>query len=332
MPPHVYETLYSSAWVPHLTIGGSMAADDRVRRPIWTADDLEESLAAARLNFVHERLAADPAEFSRRVATAEESVYELLEDTQGLLSLHDGEIFREKPYLLRPARYMCAPPISEDDFDTLTNRHLKRRDRISAEDARAATDTILQALDHTRLPWVAAGREPAKDELRAAGTATAALMAYQETQTSRRNEAAVVQQDRVAALLEEEGFVCRPEVRRIGSAAREIQPGQFSREADCGSEAHRAKADVPVLLRDDRLLLLECKVSNSEVNSFKRLNHETVNKARTWQRAYGDRAITGAVLSGVFRLDNVRAAQDAGVTIFWAFDLGFLRRFISAAS
>jgi len=292
---------------------------------------LEEAVAAARQNFIHERLAADPAEFSRRVASAEQTVYELLENTEGLLEIRDGEVFRQKPYLLRPARYMCAPPISEDDFDTLTSRHLKNRDRLSHEDARAATHTILQAIDHTRLPWVAAGRRPAQDELRAATVATAALMAYQETQTSRRNAAAVVQQDRVAALLQERGFLCRPDVRRIGSAARELQPGQFSREADCGSEAHRAKADIPILLHDDRLLLLECKVSNSEVNSFKRLNHETVNKARTWQRAYGDRVITGAVLSGVYRLDNVRVAQDAAVTIFWAYDLAALRWFIDPA-
>ena len=39
------------------------------------------------------------------------------------------------------------------------------------------------------------------------------------------------------------------------------------------------KAGTVVRLRDRRVMPIECKVSNSEVNSFKRVNHEAAGKA-----------------------------------------------------
>ena len=90
----------------------------------------------------------------------------------------------------------------------------------------------------------------------------------------------------------------------------------------------RAKSDVPVGLRNGRFLLLECKVSGSEVNSFKRLDHETVNKRDTWERGFAAQAYTGAVLGGVFKPMNVLAAQDRGVFIFWEHDLSQLGDFL----
>lgn len=53
---------------------------------------------------------------------------------------------------------------------------------------------------------------------------------------------------------------------------------------------------------------LECKVSNSATNSVKRLNRETGGKARDWNGRFGERAITGAVLAGVFKLRNLKTA------------------------
>ena len=88
------------------------------------------------------------------------------------------------------------------------------------------------------------------------------------------------------------------------------------------------KSDVPVGLRNGRYLLIECKVSGSEVNSYKRLNHETVNKRDTWEKGFAAQAYTGAVLGGVFRPANVLAAQDRGVYIFWEHDLSPLVAFL----
>jgi adenine-specific DNA-methyltransferase len=75
----------------------------------------------------------------------------------------------------------------------------------------------------------------------------------------------------------------------------------------------------------------ETVVSNSEVNSFKRLNHEVGNKAASWTRAFGQGIVPAAVLDGVFKLDNLERAQAAGITIFWERDLQPLSEFVLAA-
>ena len=46
-------------------------------------------------------------------------------------------------------------------------------------------------------------------------------------------------------------------------------------------------ADVIVRLDDGRLLAIECKGSNSEINSRKRLNKEAVQNARAWLTGFG---------------------------------------------
>jgi len=46
-----------------------------------------------------------------------------------------------------------------------------------------------------------------------------------------------------------------------------------------------------VRLPDRRYMAIECKVSNSAVSSFKRLNHEALGKARRWVDQFGRRAV-----------------------------------------
>lgn len=106
-------------------------------------------------------------------------------------------------------------------------------------------------------------------------------------------------------------------------------PGSFCSESKLGD----TRADLVVGLYDRRVLALECKVSNSEVNSFKRVNHEAAGKARAWIAAFGHRQVVpGAVLSGVFKFENLATAQDDGLALFWLHRLGDLRDFIAATS
>lgn len=76
-------------------------------------------------------------------------------------------------------------------------------------------------------------------------------------------------------------------------------------------------------------MCVECKVTNSTVNSFKRLNHETVEKASHWYHALGTNGVVCAgLLSGVFSVDNLLAAQSEGVSLFWSHDLESIGSFI----
>jgi hypothetical protein len=72
-------------------------------------------------------------------------------------------------------------------------------------------------------------------------------------------------------------------------------------------------------------------VTNSSTNSVKRLNREVGGKAERWSRAFGERAVTAAVLAGVFKVKNLTDAQDVGVSIFWERDLTPLAEFLAEA-
>jgi len=92
-----------------------------------------------------------------------------------------------------------------------------------------------------------------------------------------------------------------------------------------------SKCDVPIRLKDGRLLALECKVTNSAINSVKRLNRETGGKADQWRRAFGEQVIPAAVLAGVFKLGNLVDAQDRqGIAIFWEHHLDQLFEFVAS--
>jgi hypothetical protein len=92
------------------------------------------------------------------------------------------------------------------------------------------------------------------------------------------------------------------------------------------------KCDLPVRLRDGRLLLVECKVSNSALNSVKRLNHEVADKARRWRNEFGAQAIALAALSGVYSLKSLLDAQAQGIFIVWEHDLSALAAFLQTAA
>ena len=78
---------------------------------------------------------------------------------------------------------------------------------------------------------------------------------------------------------------------------------------------------------------IECKVSNSAINSVKRLNNDAAAKASAWIDYFGrGQTVPCAVLSGVFKRHNVVQAQESGLTIFWAHDLGPLGDFIDATA
>jgi hypothetical protein len=81
-------------------------------------------------------------------------------------------------------------------------------------------------------------------------------------------------------------------------------------------------ADLVVTLADGRLMPIECKVSNSAVNSVKRLNNDAAAKAEAWIKDFGQvQIVPVAVLSGVFKLHNLVDAQRRGLVLFWAHDL-----------
>jgi len=167
-------------------------------------------------------------------------------------------------------------------------------------------------------------REPTEAERNAAVMASAALMAASRAQTKRRTLGKETQEGLVKQALRDLGFVEVPS-RKIPNISLAPEPGQFCGESMLGNR----KADIVLRLWDHRAMPIECKVSNSSTNSVKRLNNDAAVKATSWKTDFGLRQVVpSAVLSGVYKLHNLKDAQERGLTIFWAHNLQALTDWI----
>ncbi|MCR6662642.1 MAG: XamI family restriction endonuclease [Luteimonas sp.] len=223
-------------------------------------------------------------------------------------------------------RYLAAPPISDDDLKTLSDSTLSLKALRQPSHAKGVLRTLRASLDPIRFPWISSGVKPHAGEWRAAITATAALMTAQAVATQRRHAGKNEQERATKAYLQDILGLTEVAPRPIRTF-RDVPPaGSFCGESEVWGE----KADIVVSLFDDRLLLIECKVSNSSVNSFKRVVHEAAGKATAWTSKLGTaHAVPAAVLSGVFRPQNLLLAQDKGLSLFWAHRLDDLGDFIN---
>ena len=297
----------------------------------WTAQQLGEDAARGREEFRVKRL-EEPLELYTEFFEAFVPIFDQLIDQ--IEQLAEREL---DPEVLATVmgdddtkmafRYLTAPPISEDDLKTLANAKLSPTAlRREPDSARRVRDTVLHILDPKRFPWIAEGREAREAERTIATVASATLATAQRVQTKRRNDAKSYQEEAVKMVLRSMDFdeVERRDIPLLRDAPA---PGEFCPESKLGD----SRADLVVGLFDRRILALECKVSNSEVNSFKRVNHEAAGKARAWIAAFGQRQVVpGAVLSGVFKPDNLATAQNEGLALFWLHRLDDLREFIEA--
>lgn len=296
--------------------------------PYWSESDLDRLRRQSREQFVNRYSSEVRAAYHEALADCAVRVERLLDATEDLRSLqHGGATLDTKRDLQDAARYCTAPSISADTI------------RIVGE--REGTEgTILAFLDEERFPWVGEDRRAEPRERRQAVELTAKLWADQRARTAARTRYSRVQEARTCDALEAAGLahVSRKEVRdrlrqhgddpSMGLTASNwgdaLRRGEFTDEIKLAGN----KCDVPVRLPDGRLLPIECKVSNSEVNSTKRLIRETLGKHIDWRRTFGEELATGAVLAGVFSMRNLRQAQEQGMLLFFEHELSALTAFV----
>ena len=229
--------------------------------------------------------------------------------------------------LLYASRYLTGPPASADDLRVLADVRLTPSSiRADPDAAGRVVETILRGLDPERFAWVREKRDPSAEERRIAVVATAALIASQRVRTGRATDAPRRQESLVKSRLSAAGSSSRSRGRYRTYSRRPIWDG-FTGECVVGATR---KADIVVRLWDGRVMPIECKVSNSELNSIKRLTNDALVKARAWIDDLGrNNVVPVAVLSGVFGLRHLSEAQDRGLTLFWAHSLDELLSFIA---
>ena len=298
----------------------------------WTAKELARDAAMAVERFRRERL-EEPLERYTHFFNAFVPIFRRLVDDLATISAEDDLPEHLAGYVRngdrRTAfRYLTAPPISEDDLKILAETKLSEKGlRRDATEARRVHDLVLHILDPHRFPWIAKGTDPTDHERDRAVVASAALVAARKVETERRSGAGRRQEGQVRELLRRIGYVEVPR-REIPMLSAAPEPGEFCSESALGG----TRADLVVRLRGGRIMAVECKSSNSAVNSYKRINHETVGKARNWLEGFGQHhTVPAAVIAGVFNPANLESAQAQGVFLFWSHRLGDLADFIGSA-
>jgi XamI restriction endonuclease len=226
-------------------------------------------------------------------------------------------------------RALAAPPISEDDLDTLldasVNKTAVRKQPLLADDIGRL---LLAALDPHRFPWVLDGRAPTDFERHTAITSTAVLISMNTVYTRRRSDERDQLEGRLEQLLIDKGYTRAPAPRGGIADVGMLPPrGVFMRQCKLGKH----NADLVVMLWDGRLLAIECKASNSTVNGEKRLNKEVVADAGDWYAQFGRSNLVAAALRGVFKPGKVREAQEQGVYLFWWHRIDALADFLDRA-
>lgn len=259
-----------------------------------------------------------------------DAIETLLESTLDLTELLDRAVdVLSDAQLLSAVRYLAGPPISADDLLTLADDASLTPSRLRAdpEMAKKVIGVVLLGVDRERFPWLSENREPTEAERYAAVVATSALLAQRSVMTGRANESKDEQEQAVKDALKSWQFEEVPR-RAIPNLSEAPEKGTFCGESRLGSR----KADIVARLYDGRVMPIEAKVSNSSTNSVKRLNNDAAVKARQWTSEFGtSNVVPVAVLGGVFKLHNLRSAQDNDhLTIFWAHNLDPMGRFIQS--
>jgi len=203
-------------------------------------------------------------------------------------------------------RYLAGPPVSSDDMATLVDFKITRAAFKQNPAIVGVINGIISGLlDQRRFPWIGEKREPTGDEIERAVHSSSTLLASQRVQTDRRGRAKQEQETLVKMAFLELGYK-QAKAKPIRLITDAPDPLHF-----CGSTPLGGKqGDVYVRLPDMRLLAIECKVSNSEVNSFKRVMNDSLSKAHEWRRTLGEaQVIPALVLRGVFKAENLLTAQ-----------------------
>lgn len=298
--------------------------------PRWTAKQLAAEAQKSVAAFRTERLAPSEA-WKQHFAKARERFTALFKELGELAPDKISNAALASAYKLNlgeALRYLSGPPISDDDLQVLADVPTLAPNALvnDAAKLRKVYWVIEQTIDPYRFPWIVEKREPTEIEKSAALLASSVLLAAQRIATERRGVGKTTQEAMVKDFLISMKFAEAPRMY-ISTIVEGPKKGQFCGESMLG----RRKADVIVRLNDTRLMPIECKVSNSALNSVKRLNNDAAAKAVDWLKTFGtNQVVPTAVISGVFKVNNLIQAQDAGLTLFWAHDLKKLGKFIGS--
>jgi hypothetical protein len=106
-------------------------------------------------------------------------------------------------------------------------------------------------------------------------------------------------------------------------------PMTFMHKTRFATKTTPQEVDIACGLRGTIVAAIECKVTNDETNSIKRIN-DVLKKASAWHDHWGSFVETVALLQGVIAPKDVDRLTDARVHVFWSHHLAAFEEWISA--
>lgn len=316
---------------------------------VWSDEQLADQAQVALEEFVERRLAEPSGKYLAHVKARRGAMMRLFKRLAGI-DPNNPNVQAVRDVLLNEElfdalRYVTGPPVSEDDLGVLVTRNIKGISKTDIRDNDELPPNVLNLVcklaDPFRFPWIAARREPTKREIRTAIAATMTMHAAQSLQTERRGHGKTVEQ-RLETRLMELGFV-KVSGKRFKKTkeivATIVTPPNFPAKGRITQPSHHPtypffygeclvygrKVDLFIALGTGRMVAVEAKDSSSALNSTKRLLNDTAAKAKHYTSEAGKNIISVALLSGVFKLSDLKAAQSAGLYLVWSHDIdGFI--------
>lgn len=308
-----------------------MAAFPRHARE-WSSAETKADCAKAKADFRARRTAGPLNDYLLEFPSAQAAAHNIVANLVRILATPADQNLLAKivadPASFTALRYLAAPPISEDDLDTLLGYSLSATAlRANAMLADELVGLLKLSLDPKRFPWIATGKRPTAAQLGAAKLASAVAAAIARVQTKRRGDEKEALEKDVEVLLQSLGWtkVSKPRTA-VTLLADGPKPGEYVQHCTLGSD----NVDFVIGLKRGRTLALEAKASNSEINSRKRLNKEVVVDAQHLQSHFGTQVVSAAALRGVFKPEYVEAAQTTPLVVYWGHRLNDLKAFLAA--
>jgi hypothetical protein len=265
---------------------------------------------------------ADAKDWNTALTVARKQITAALRASNGLVDIA-GALAKSGEHMLA-FRHMVAPPISQDQFKLVCPEWRKNTEKISGSRVRREEATAIAAAFEARrarglTPWIEARRPPMPRELRRLIWSVAPLIASQQIQTLQRTRAALQQEQAIVQLLLAKGWTRRPATLLDKKAA--LPEKHFMHKTRFATATTAAQeVDIALGLQNTVVLAMECKVSNDETNSVKRIN-DILKKNAAWKTHWGSFVKTAALLQGVIAPKDVSRLLDDGVEVFWSHNL-----------
>lgn len=249
---------------------------------------------------------------------------ELLGDIEGALQVNGAYalVFRQ----------VLAPPVSQDQFKLICPAYSKTLENsgraFNALSARVVAEAVRERLDRGVAGWLGRRTRPERHEVETFLRVASTLIGLQRLSTARRKRISAEQESAVVKLLEAAGWTRLPS--RLIDTRAHVPPMHFMQKTRFATAtATPQEVDVACGLQGSYVLAMECKVTNDETNSVKRIN-DVLKKATAWKTHWGSFVETAAMLQGVIAAKDVQRLSDAGVHVFWSHDLDAFRDWVAS--